>query len=483
MSEASPPLSLKDPAIAAIPPADTQPSVAPPADFVWEELLTAMEEGKVVPIVGKDLLMVDTAAGPRAYSEMVAEALAKELKVDFAQFPQAPDVNDVVCASSEFRGDAASVSPKVLRILKTLTVPVPEPLLQLASIRAFPLFVSTTVDTLLERALTQVRGRAPATAAFPPASDLTDFNEGMAQRNDGFVFQLLGRATASSVFALTEGQMLEIMHDLMTGAARPQQLIARLQKSHLLLLGVGFPDWLCLFLIRMGRAKPLWDSWPMRDFIASQGATSGHLSLFLRHFSPKRSHLYAEASPVKFVAELHRRWMERSTVVDPSSSDGDGPIERPAKMEEGAVFISFASEDRNSACRLADALTAQGLDVWIDRRLRTGDEFRDIIARNIRSCCAFVPLLSAHTQTEEPRWFRWEWEKACEQNRLNFGNETRFLHPVVVDATPIRQLREVRQELFGKVVLPVPDGAHPPGNLLEALREAQKAWRRLHMRP
>jgi len=457
--------------------------VAPMTEFVWDELLGAIEEKKVVPILGKDLLMVRTASGLRSYYEMVAEVLAKELKVDLKQFPRAPDVNDVVCAHSEFRGDPAAVSPKIVRILKTLSVPVPEPLCQLASIHEFPLFVSTTVDTLLEKALTQKRGQAPATAAFPAASEQIDFNEDLAERRHGFVFQLLGRATASSIFALTEGQILENMHELMTGAGRPQQLITRLQKSHLLLLGVGFPDWLCRFLIRMGRSKPLWDSRPMMEFISGTVPADGHLSLFLRHFSPNRSHLYTAASPAEFVAELYRRWNQRPSVTELSGGKEDGLTERPAPMEEGSVFINFPSEDRDSAYRLADALTAQGLDVWVDRRLKPGDEFREVIARHIRSCCAFVPLLSRHTQVEEQRWFRWEWDKAYEQNRLNFGNENRFLYPVVTDSTHIKELREVRQELFGKVVIPIAGGANPPASFVEDLKEAQKAWRRRNTRP
>ena len=45
-------------------------------------------------------------------------------------------------------------------------------------------------------------------------------------------------------FAVTDGQMLELMHDIMVGPRRPDKLIAKLQESHLLILGVNFTDWL-----------------------------------------------------------------------------------------------------------------------------------------------------------------------------------------------------------------------------------------------
>jgi hypothetical protein len=449
---------------------------------LWEDLLLAVEEGQVVPMVGRDLLVVETAQGPRLFHHLVAERLAEELEVPKARLPADFDTNDVVCAYEGFHGDAMAINPKVVRILKSLKVDrpescKPEPLRLLAEIPAFRLFVSTSCDTLLEDTLTAVRGRPPAVVAFPPASNLTDYDDGLLEKHGSVVFQVLGRATASAAFAVTEGQVLEQMHDFMAGPRRPEKLIARLRESHLLILGMGFPDWLERFLLRLARAKPLWDSRPMMEVIADSSRTQPELALFLHHFSPQQSRLFTGGSPADFVRELHRRWFEYHPRAGASAAALPSDAERPAEMARGSIFVSYASEDREAAFGLADAMTGAGLEVWVDRRLHPGDDYRNIIERHIRECSAFLSVLSRHTQTEDKRWFRKEWAQACDLAKEYFGTESDFLFPVVVDDTPMGELNEMRRETFGRSAVRVTAG-NVPAELLGKLDRAQKAWRR-----
>jgi len=437
----------------------------------------AVDDGKVVPIVGRDLLVVETAAGPRRLHNLIAERLAAELKVPTEALPPDFDTNHVICAYEKFHGNASTLSPRVVRIVKELKVPVPEPLRLLAEITKFTLFVSTSFDSLLEDAIYQARSRKPAVVAFPPASNLIDFDEALLEQNGSMVFHMLGCASASSSFALTEGQMLEQMHDFMSGPRRPDKLIARLKESHLLILGIDFPDWLVRFLLRFARAKPLWDSRDFMEVIADTGRSD--LSVFLHHFSPEQSRLFTEGSAADFVRELHRRWMERNSTAEEPSPGGVGlGTEKPANMTPGSIFISYASEDRAEAFQLADALTAAGLEVWIDRRLRPGDDYNYLIERNIRESCAFVPVLSRHTQTSDARWFRKEWELATrEKAGFYFGTELAFIFPVVVDGTPNSELIEFKRKLFARTAVPVVGGVAPP-ELIQELDQAQKAWRK-----
>ena len=450
---------------------------------LWEDLLLAIDEGHVVPIVGRDLLVVETDKGPCLFHHLIAERLAAQLKVPTENLPPGFDANDVVCAYEGFHGDPEEINIKVVHILRDLKVPVPAPIRLLAEIPKFKLFVSTSYDTLLEEALTAVR-RQPAVVAFPPTSSLTDFDEALMEKHGSLVFQVLGRVSGSAPFAVTEGQVLEQMHGFMTGRQRPEKLIERLCNSHLLMLGVSFPDWLARFLLRLARAKPLWDARVMMEFIADTGAQQ-EFSLFLRHFSPKKSRLFTGGSPLDFVRELHRRWFE----CYPRPGGGGPPpppadSEKPAEMVRGSIFISYASEDRNAAFGLADAMTNAGLEVWVDRRLNPGDDYRNIIERHIRDCCAFVPVLSSHTQKEDQRYFRKEWAQACEQAKSFFGLERRFLFPVVVDDTPMSELNEIRRETFGRSAIKAVKAAsgEAPVELIGQLDRAQKDWRKQYTR-
>jgi hypothetical protein len=446
-------------------------------DNFWEEVILPIEEGRVVPIVGRDLSMVQTDTGLRPYHNVVAERLAQTLAVPTTGLPPEYDVNDVICAYDGFRGDPTAINITVVRILNALKpkIPIPEPLRMLAEIGGFRLFVSTTFDTLLEDAVTAVRGRPPAVAAFPPASSQTDFDPLLLEKNGSFVFQILGRASASTDFGMTEGQVLEQMHDFMVSAGRPTKLLQYMQENHLLVLGVSFPDWLARFLLRLSRANPLWDSRATTEVIAERTSTQGDLSLFLKHFSPRQSRLYTGGSPVDFVRELHRRWFEKHPTSE-KAKDPEGGI-APAEMARGSVFISYGSEDRAAAFRMADDLTSKNVEVWVDRRLNPGNDFRSIIERYIRECSAFIAVLSQNTQKDDGRWFRREWSQACDQGKDFFGTNRNFLFPVVVDSTPIAELNEIRNNLFGKTAIKAERGA-VPDELSRQLDDAQKQWRK-----
>ena len=132
---------------------------APPLDDVfWEDLLYAIGEGTVVPIVGRDLLLVKTDQGLRPFYRIAAERLARDLRVKTDALPPDFDMNDVACAYKEQNSDLSAVNDAVARILRTLTLPTPEPLKLLAQIPNFQLFISTTIDSLLEDAIASVRG-------------------------------------------------------------------------------------------------------------------------------------------------------------------------------------------------------------------------------------------------------------------------------------------------------------------------------------
>jgi hypothetical protein len=443
-------------------------------DKFWPRLLQKVAEGQVVPVIGRDLLVVETAAGPRLFHQLVAERLAAELNVPEEKLPSDYDANDVVCAYEGFHGDHAIINDEIVTIFTNLKVEMPEPLKMLADIAPFRLFVSTTCDTLLEQALAEARHQPPALVACPPANSHLDFDEALLQRHGSLVFQILGRVSGSTEFAVTEGQVLERMHDFMAGPHHPKKLIERLCASHLLILGVSFPDWLARFLLRLARTKPLWDSRRLTEVIAENGRGQQDLALFLRNFSPNQSSLFTGGSPVDFVRELHSRWSQFPSPPPPALATG----EEPAKMANGSIFISYATEDRDAAFQLADEMAAEGLEAWVDRRLQPGDDYRNIIESYIGECCAFVPVLSRHTQVERKRWFRREWQQACDRKKDYFGTSLDFLFPVAVDETPMGELIEIRRSTFGTTSATPAPGGHAPPQLIRKLDDAQKAWRK-----
>ena len=54
----------------------------------WEDLLNFIEEKRVIPIVGPELLKVETESGPRLLYDWIAAKLAVKLGVDTASLPE-----------------------------------------------------------------------------------------------------------------------------------------------------------------------------------------------------------------------------------------------------------------------------------------------------------------------------------------------------------------------------------------------------------
>jgi hypothetical protein len=131
-----------------------------------------------------------------------------------------------------------------------------------------------------------------------------------------------------------------------------------------------------------------------------------------------------------------------------------------------SVFLSYASDDRQAARALGDALTSFGLEVWLDESaLGGGDAWDQKIRRQIRECDYFMPVVSARTEARHEGYFRREWRLAVERT-LDMADDHLFLLPVVIDGTDETRAR-VPEKFLAVQWLRLPDGQPTPA--LEAL--------------
>jgi hypothetical protein len=130
------------------------------------------------------------------------------------------------------------------------------------------------------------------------------------------------------------------------------------------------------------------------------------------------------------------------------------------------VFISYASEDREVARILKDALPAFGLEVWHDEsELGGGEAWDQKIRRQIRECDYFMPLVSAQTEARHEGYFRREWRLAVERT-LDMADDHLFLLPIVIDDTD-QAVARVPEKFLAVQWLKVPGGR--PTRALETL--------------
>jgi len=420
----------------------------------WEEVLAQIEVSQVVPVVGPELIMATLDGREVGLYQILAERLLSKYglhasaSADTAREAEAVplrpyhELNDAVCALAQ-RGRRVQdlyrpINDLLRPLVETFTPSALAPLRTLASISGFSLFVTTTPDDLLVRAIDQERydGLAKTTEiVFAPKigsgarSDLTDSKSGGRPA----VCYLFGKVSTSPfVFAIHDEDTLEFVHNLQLNAADGMaRVFSALRQKHLLLIGCNFADWLSRFFIRLANTQRLADNRNKREFLIEQSAGgTASLTLFLERFSPDTWIFPGNARD--FVVELARRWHERHP-RSVAQSEAPSPPEsvRPAATE--SFFISYSRDDLPAARRILAALQDIGADVaWIDKSaLHAGDNWKQRIATAINGCHVFLPLLSAHTEAREEGFFREEWVLATERDRRIQGRK--FIVPVVVD--------------------------------------------------
>src|SRR5450759_360637 len=406
-------------------------------DDAWDDLLSFIEERRVIPIVGPELLQVSTERGPRLLYDWLADKLAVRLNVDVAALPQPYTLNDVVCWFLAARGRREEAYVRVRSILKDATFEPPEALRRLAAITDFDLFVSTTFDTLLETAINQQRfDGAPSTEVLSYSPNRVvdlPFERDRLQRP--VVYHLFGRLSASPTYVISDEDLLEFICALQSEHLAPEKLFHELEHNHLLFIGSNFTNWLARLFLRMAKRHRLSDPRDVGEVLAdSHSVGDGRLMGFLQQVSV-RTRVYSGAE--KFVDELHRRWTTRrgpgEVIALGSSQQRFLPPER--EMPEHAIFISYARDDLPAVQRLKAGLDAAGLTTWFDlERLEGGDDYDRKIQRNISRCAFFIPVVSATTERRLEGFFRREWSYAIDRAR-NMADGSVFILPVSIDDT------------------------------------------------
>jgi len=101
-----------------------------------------------------------------------------------------------------------------------------------------------------------------------------------------------------------------------------------------------------------------------------------------------------------------------------------------------AVFISYASDDREAALKICESLRGAGVEVWFDlSELRGGDAWDASIRKQIKNCALFLAIISKNTRARQEGYFRLEWKLAVDRSHL-MSQERAFLLPVAIDDTP-----------------------------------------------
>jgi TIR domain/SIR2-like domain len=405
-------------------------------DDAWDDLLSYIEDRRVIPIVGPELLLVSTERGPRLLLDWVAEKLAGRLNVNIAELPQPYTLNDVICWFLSARGRREEAYVRLRGIIKDANFEPPAALRQLAAITDFDLFVSTTFDPLLETAINLERfNGAPSTDVLSYAPNrVTDLPTERDRLQRPVVYHLFGKVSASPTYVISDEDLLEYICALQSEHLAPEKLFHELEHNHLLFIGSNFTNWLARLFLRMAKRQRLSDPRDVGEVLADDHSSQDdRLVAFLQQVSV-RTRIYMGAE--RFVEELHRRWQARRKPAAAAAAPAMVRFAPPAReMPDNAVFLSYAREDLAAVQAIKAGLESAGITTWFDiDRLEVGDDYDRKIQRNIARCSYFIPVVSAATQRRLEGFFRREWSYAMDRVR-NMADGALFILPVSIDAT------------------------------------------------
>jgi hypothetical protein len=207
-------------------------------DFL-EELLVLIEGKKVIPVIGERT--VTMAPDNELLYPWLARQLAKKLGLASENPEGEPSLSDIVTSWLFDKGEAArnSVYLKLHKILRDSALSPGSTLTSLAAIPAFNLFITTSVDSLLERAINDVRFsgvKLTDVCSFSRQGLKKDLPARKADLSVPTVYHLLGRVSADLDFAACEEDVLEYVCALHDNLSVMERLARDLKEHGLLML-------------------------------------------------------------------------------------------------------------------------------------------------------------------------------------------------------------------------------------------------------
>lgn len=394
---------------------------------VWEDLIFAIKQRKVIPILGNALSVVD-----------------EENKIP---------IHEVILQNINDEEDNDKKVRKYLREFERLSNNrMPEVFKKLAGIFDFKLFCTFATDGMMEKAIEEIRkplGESVKSIVFATTTDKNiDITKSFDQNT--IVYHFFGKVKIEDEyepFAINDEAILEYI--LSFPNIQTKYLTEKLQESHLLFLGCGGSDWLLPFLIRLAKNKKLSEqreySTPnrktkLKEYIVDKNiANSEGLNKWFKYFNFDNSPLI-QMDVFEFVDELKKRWEISSNLNEKTIKNAmySLPFDVSKKQLEigNYIFISYAGEDKNKTMQIVKQLESFGLPIWFDQsEILPGENYREKFTNGIKYCSLFVPIVSNTTLEVDDRYFIEEWTLAKERKR---SIRKPFIIPIVIDKIDIK---------------------------------------------
>ena len=410
------------------------------SDRNWELLLEAINNNRVVPIIGDEFFYVLEDGKEINVTDFLVRKLSSRFNVndsfiDFSSIADAIELENFINHKIRFINSQTDIYYEISQILQSERIYVRESLCRLIEINKFPLILTTSFIPGIEQLLSQKGGECMA-LSYERSAD-SDIPPIGLSGGKTVIYYLFGRCSRiKKSYMVTEEDLLEYIHLWHETDARPPRLAKYLANKFLMVLGCNYPNWLFKFFWHSIRNFSLIPPANKADKImeimqaivsVDQVKDDADLERFL-----SRIHTSIYQNSGTFIQELIDHWDSFALTTNTEFEYKTNAEELTPDNTSVDVFISYASEDRQVASRLAEMLRNLGASVWFDKReLTLSDKYENEITSAIARAKRFMPVLSRTTLKEEPRFFRKEWAIAHRVLEDRFGLP--FFAPVTID--------------------------------------------------
>ena len=366
-----------------------------PDEPLWDKLTQHIIDGKVIPVIGAELLTVNNTN----IHTFIIEGLGKKLGMGTT-----PHSFSEVVYSPEYKekcGNRDSIYYQVNNIFAKKIFPVSQQLTRFLSIRQFPFVITTSFSPIVEQAMKTIWKDELRVMRFnnnPIENDDIKTGTDLRKPTVYYMFGKVGEGIHK--YVLTDTDMLDFVASWLSNdnKARPKNLCNELKDKYLLMLGNNYSNWLFRFIWYSMRKSDLGHGMLAYDSLDEQ----------LIHFL-ERAETFTKQNTSEVIDQILGR-LEKKLA--------ENELTKFFKPEENMdVFISYSRSDSDVAENLYNALTAQGKRVWYDKHnLTDGGNFMEEIRKAIRTSKYFIPILSDNIRKEkdDSHVYRNEWATAID---------------------------------------------------------------------
>ena len=397
----------------------------------WDKLLYGIQKGECILFLGPDVPLSASGDG-RSPTHSLSERLRQAL--DDAQAEE-HDQEELAQIAQHYLAheDELGLEMEVASWHKELEGQVSPVHDDLATL-PFKLIVSISHDPLMAAALRRAE-KEPLIERYHYRGENKDLLPEPSVQTP-LLFHLYGLASEPDSLVITETQLLEFLSSLIAKTPPlPNDVNAALTNGRLyLFVGFGLHQW--YFRILLHVLKVLKKRTRAFAFEAPHQGDErlDDAVLFYRDNYKLEIH---QQNIFDFVSELRERYVPTEDTGTCGGNGAEAPIEAKTAAPGTTVFICHASEDKDTAREIHEALQRAGLTPWLDQEsLRGGDLWDGMIESTIKGVDYFVVLNSENLEAKsrQASYVNKEIKLALRAEDWRLGA---FIVPVKIDQAPL----------------------------------------------